>query len=210
MAEIIDVFDANHVKIGEFERKAAHQQGLWHQTFHCWIVRGNRVLLQLRSPHKANYPDMLDISAAGHLAAGEEPIEGLREIEEELGLDIHANELKYLGIKHDVMDEPSGVRNREFAHVYLLRNETPIGDLRLDANEVSGVADIEIDDLIALFAGTVDEASVTFRRVGSDGSEHSGVRAIRREELIPRVDNYYLKIGLMAKLWNQGWPVLSV
>ena len=84
MAEMIDIFDGNHRLIGSFERKAAHVQGLWHQTFHCWITWKDTVILQLRAPTKANYPNMLDISAAGHLEAGETPLERVREIEAEL------------------------------------------------------------------------------------------------------------------------------
>jgi hypothetical protein len=26
------------VRIGEATRQSVHTQGLWHQTFHCWIV----------------------------------------------------------------------------------------------------------------------------------------------------------------------------
>ena len=132
MAEMIDIFDGNYTKLGVLERSAVHNQGLWHQTFHCWIA-GERsgyrfVVLQLRSTSKKNYPNMLDITAAGHLETGENPLDGVRELKEELGVSIDTSNLKILGIKHDIADEPNGVHNREFAHVFLLRD-----DRKLDA-----------------------------------------------------------------------------
>ena len=87
MSEQVDIFDGNHVAKGSMERVAAHMAAEWHQTFHCWIVaRRNEdwLLLQLRSPTKRNYPDRLDITAAGHLESGEQPYDGGRELEEEL------------------------------------------------------------------------------------------------------------------------------
>jgi isopentenyldiphosphate isomerase len=88
MAELIDIFDANLAPIGTMERAQAHKEGRWHRTFHLWIMVPNTVpqlLFQLRSPHVENYPSMLDVTAAGHLEAGEEVIQGMREVEEELG-----------------------------------------------------------------------------------------------------------------------------
>ena len=91
--EIIDIYDCNMNHLGTAPRSQAHKEGLWHKAFHCWIVKrasdGNhRVLLQLRSKNKDSHPSLLDISAAGHLQAGETPKDGIREIEEELGLSL--------------------------------------------------------------------------------------------------------------------------
>ena len=157
MTELIDIFNANHERIGVCDRASVHQQGLWHQTFHCWIVsyhdNAGYLLLQLRSAAKKDHPNMLDVTAAGHLAAGEQALDGLRELEEELGVFTEAGDLRYLGIKHDIMDRTHGVRNREFAHVYILRDDRPIEEYRLQEDEVSGLVEVSIEDGLALFAG---------------------------------------------------------
>ncbi len=207
--EMIDIFDANHNPIGTFERKAAHQQGMWHQTFHCWILISEGLLLQLRAPTKANYPNMFDISAAGHLEAGEAPIEGLREVQEELGLTLQPHQLRYLGIKHDVMDEPGGVRNREFAHVYIAASDARLADLHIDPGEVAAVGVVDVGEFIKLFASEVDECSIRVRSNFS-GEEEFYERSLSRAELIPRVDNYYLKIGIMAELLLEGRAHLAI
>src|SRR5215510_7041074 len=90
MAEIFDIYDENMRHIGTKERSAVHRDGDWHKTFHAWVIfrdeRGDWVLLQKRSADKDTFPNLLDISAAGHYSAGETMQDGLRELHEELGL----------------------------------------------------------------------------------------------------------------------------
>src|SRR5579859_6502662 len=213
MAELIDVFDGNYQYIGEMERMAAHKQGLWHHTFHCWVVgeRDGRgfVLLQLRAPTKKNYPDMLDITAAGHLQSGERPDDGVREVEEELGVEVRSDKLISLGIKHDVMDEPNGVRNREFSHVFLLRDDRDINKYRLGEDEVSGLVEMTIEDGLRLFSGEVAAVECSAIRL-ENGQSKQFRRTVRVEDLIPRVDSYYLKVFIMAQLFLEGRSHLSI
>jgi isopentenyldiphosphate isomerase len=210
---MIDVFDGNHNLLGSLERIAVHQQGLWHQTFHCWIV-GERsgfpfVLLQLRSKHKKNYPDFLDITAAGHLEAGEEPLQGIRELEEELGVTVNSGVLKSLGIKHDIGDEANGIRNREFAHVFFLRDDREMTSYHLQEDEVSGLVEVGIADGLRLFSG--EERSLDCRAIRiEDGKIVSFIRKVEAVDLIPRVDNYYLKVFIMARLMLEGAHYLSI
>src|SRR3712207_9300793 len=92
MDEKVDVLDASGRSTGEIAWKSeAHRRGLWHRCFHCWIVGedsgGPYLLVQRRDATKDTWPGCLDVTAAGHLQSGEEPLSGgLREIEEELGL----------------------------------------------------------------------------------------------------------------------------
>ena len=213
MQEIIDIFDGNYDHIGQFERRAAEKQGLWHHTFHCWIVsnRGDTgtVVLQLRSQSKKNYPNMLDITAAGHLQAGESPIDGLREIEEELGTRPTAESLVPLGIKHDVMDEPGGVRNREFSHVYLLRDDRSLEQYTLDESEVTGLVDMPIGPGLRLFSNEIDHVDCAAIRL-ENGTKESFHRNVAVVDLIPRVDAYYLKVFIMAQLLLDGKKYLSI
>lgn len=52
--------------------------GLLHGASHLWVWRkvstGVQVLLQRRSLTKSSWPGLLDISAAGHIDLGEDPI----------------------------------------------------------------------------------------------------------------------------------------
>ena len=73
--ELIDIYDEKMNLLGTATREQAHREGLWHTSFHCWIVRRSpegrpQVLLQIRGKTQ-NHPSLIDISSAGHLAAGE-------------------------------------------------------------------------------------------------------------------------------------------
>ena len=88
------------VPTGRTKPKAdVHRDGDWHLASHVWLVTpDHRVLLQRRSPAKENWPDLWDISVAGHVSAGESAIDAaIREAREELGLSLHARELTHLG-----------------------------------------------------------------------------------------------------------------
>lgn len=60
--EIFDIYDEEMKKIGQASRQEAYSCGLWHQTFHCWIVSRTedspQIVLQMRHREKELYPDM--------------------------------------------------------------------------------------------------------------------------------------------------------
>ena len=37
--ELIDIYDEKMNLLGTATREQAHREGLWHTSFHCWIVR---------------------------------------------------------------------------------------------------------------------------------------------------------------------------
>ena len=37
--ELIDIYDENMHPLGTAPIMQAHQEGLWHKSFHCWIVK---------------------------------------------------------------------------------------------------------------------------------------------------------------------------
>src|SRR5690625_3509946 len=69
--EMLNIFDDHKQPIGVATREEVHRMGYWHETFHCWFItlEGNQEYIdfQLRSPQKQDYPNLLDITAAGHL-----------------------------------------------------------------------------------------------------------------------------------------------
>ena len=95
--ELIDIYDEKMNLLGTATREQAHREGLWHTSFHCWIVRRSpegrpQVLLQIRGKTQ-NHPSLIDISSAGHLAAGETAHDGIKNIEQELGLKVDFGKL---------------------------------------------------------------------------------------------------------------------
>jgi isopentenyldiphosphate isomerase len=211
--ELLDVFDDNMKLVGTASREEVHAKGLWHQTFHCWIVRsandGQFVLFQRRGPTKKVFPNTLDITAAGHLQSGETVADGIREVNEELGLSVRYEDSIPLGIKFDVARIGS-VINREFCHTFLLRLDMPLGQYRLEPGEVTGLVQIRIEDGLRLFAGEVPSVTATGYQVDNDGTRRAIEIAVSVPDIIPRVDPYYKKIFIMAERLLAGNRYLSI
>jgi isopentenyl-diphosphate Delta-isomerase len=101
-------------------------KGMLHGAAHVWIWRekyGQReVLLQKRAAAKRTWPNLYDISAAGHIDIGEEPIEAAtRETKEELNIDINPEELKLIDVLRTHLVAPDGSIENEFRWVYLFK-----------------------------------------------------------------------------------------
>lgn len=159
MDEKIDVLDGRGEKTGRIVWKSeAHRVGLWHRCFHCWILSpetesvGPYLFVQRRAPGKETWPDRLDVTVGGHLGAGEEPLDGLREVEEELGLKVMSDELILLGTRRAELQIPAGT-DREFQDVFLLVRPLTPGDLRLQEEEVAAVVRLRLSDVEALCEG---------------------------------------------------------
>ena len=212
MSELLDIFDAKMHHIGTASRDEVHSKGYWHQTFHCWIAQKENdeyyVLFQIRDTQKDTAPNKLDITAAGHLKAGETKEEGLRELREELGLDVSADQLVYLGIRISASENEKQI-NKEFAQVYLLRNDTPMEDYVFQEGEVAGLVQIKVKDGLKLCAGEVN--SVRCKIVKKvDNRMQIGYENISLKQFIPRIDSYYYKIFIMADRLFAGIPYLSI
>lgn len=105
---------------------------------------------------------------AGHLLSGERPKDGIREIEEELGLQVNFDKLTKLFTAKKVSDRP-GYINREFTATYLLETDKKLSELKLNPEEVSGLYEVCIDDLINLFNRKVSKVYASGLILGDNG-----------------------------------------
>ena len=99
MEELIDVLDEDGNKTGIIEtRKKVHQEGLYHRIVVIAIIDKNgNLLMQQRSIKKKTNPEKWDISVAGHVSSGQTSIQAaIREVKEEVGIDINENDLKFI------------------------------------------------------------------------------------------------------------------
>ena len=151
MEEYIDIINKETgEKTGVSKPKTeVHQNGLWHRTAHVWCINSKgEILLQRRAVDKQNFPDMWDISAAGHISADEEPVvAALRETKEEIGLDIPPEDLKFLGttIQQFVLNNGTYIDN-EYQNVYLVKINAGIDELHLQKEELKALEWIKISE----------------------------------------------------------------
>lgn len=140
--EYFDILDENGTKIGEIKpRSEVHRDGDWHVAVHIWILNNNReVLLQRRCANKDSHPNMLDISCAGHLSVGDSSLEGaIRELKEELGLDVKPEELEFIKTLKSESKYTSDFINNEFNDLYILRTDKGIDDMKYQEEEISEI-----------------------------------------------------------------------
>jgi len=148
--ELIEVLTPEGRPTGVRKPKdAIHRDGDWHRAAHIWIVAPDgRILLQRRSLRKENNPGLWDVSAAGHVSAGESAVDAaVRETFEELGLRITANDLQFVTTLREscVLNENTYYDN-EFHDLFLVRRDVDITSLKLDPEEVAEVK--WVDDLL--------------------------------------------------------------
>ena len=154
--EYFDVVDENGFPTGEtVSREAAHRKGIRHRTAHVWIIRpsktGYDLLLQKRSMNKDSFPGLYDTSSAGHIPAGDEPLESaLRELKEELGIEATPGQLSYAGmfqIQYEKVFHGHIFRDNEVASVYVYQEPVEITFLTLQESEVSEVCWFDLDEV---------------------------------------------------------------
>lgn len=199
--ELLKVFNEKREQIGVASRKEVHEKGMWHETFHCWIVSENVdpvIYLQIRSPLKKDYPNLFDITAAGHLLANEEVRDGVREMEEEIGICADINDLTYLGVLHYEMVNGS-LLDREFAHTYLFRKTVKKEEFLLQLEEVTGIVTVPLEDFYALWQGQRKSIEVSGYETDAGGAFTDIQKVVTQASFAPHPVSYYLELIKLMK-----------
>ena len=147
----IDIYDESMNYLGKMEKVQAHEEGMWHKSVHLWITNGKSVLLQLRAPQKKSFPNKWDISVAGHVDAGETPLQAVqREYQEELGIVWDLGELECgCMLKSGTIENNQPAK--EFLYLYFIKKDIDISKLNLPENEVAEVKYLPYDEFITEF-----------------------------------------------------------
>lgn len=191
MEEHLDILDSAGAPTGEVAPKSeVHRLGLYHRCFHLWIAGpgGPCLLVQRRARGKETWPGMLDVTAAGHLQSGEETLDGLREVEEELGLRVEPQRLIPLGTREIDQEIPAG-RDREFQEVFLLLENVDPATLRLQREEVASVVRLDLDAVESLHGGEAVTAGEW-----SAAGEREEVE-VGLGDFVPGDDRYLLRVA---------------
>ncbi|WP_159887920.1 NUDIX hydrolase [Paenibacillus puerhi] len=193
--ELFDIFDERMKPIGTASRAEVHAKGYWHQTFHCWLWReweGEvQVLFQLRHPEKDIFPDLLDISCAGHLLTGESVEDGVRELEEELGVAASFHDLIPCGVFASEKVIAADCIDREFSHVFLHRHDQPLEQYTLQADEVTGLYALGLDQLELLAARKLSQVDIRGVRPSGEGKLIPDMRRADLVDFVLYPEAYY-------------------
>ncbi|RIW33321.1 NUDIX hydrolase [Bacillus salacetis] len=195
--ETLNIFDNEGNHIGTAPRDEVHLKGYWHETFHCWFIKQEKetcsLYFQLRSTDKKDYPNLLDITAAGHILSYESFEDGIREVREETGIEVCYDQLIPVGIvpyeviKKDFID-------RELAHLFLYEFTGTLDDFSLQAEEVSGIFKAELRQFEALRANEVEAIELEgFILNEGEKKESHNLQAVK-SDFVPHEEAYYQKV----------------
>lgn len=142
--EYLDIVDENNEFTGIVEeRKKAHEMNLWHRHVTSWIMNTKgEILLQKRAASKPRNPNKW-AKTGGHVDSGESETNAiLREIKEELGIDVPKEQAKVVSIYKSTNPD-----NRFFGYNYIFVIDYKIEDFVLQKEEVSEVKYFSIEQL---------------------------------------------------------------
>jgi isopentenyldiphosphate isomerase len=195
--EVLRIFDKERRPIGTASREEVHRKGYWHEAFHCWFIQADHgtdyLILQVRSANKKDYPNLLDITAAGHLLANETVEDGVREVEEEIGIRVSTNELVSLGtVEYYVNGE--NFKDKEIALVFLYKSSQTWGEFTLQKEEVSGLVKVKWKDFAQLWTKGNARIDVSGFLLDKSGNRTLIDRLAGREDFVPHPISYYQNV----------------
>lgn len=174
----------------------------WIGTFNLWIIRSEpepAIIYQQRSPQSTWAPNKLDVTAGGHYQAGETLLDGLREVQEELGKSYQENQLTYLGRKLHVSPDERGQVRHNVVEIFFVVDNSPLESYTLEKNEVFTITALPVQKLINVHTQNIsfEVAALTF-----DQREISIV--VTQDSFPYNWDNYHFKIALLAERFLKG------
>lgn len=201
--EELAIFSDKMERIGTRTRAEVHARGYWHETFQCWFIKEEHgkhfLLFQLRAAQKKDFPNTLDITVAGHLLSYETPRDGIREIREELGLDLAFEDLIEMGIIKDqiLLGE---LKDNEFCHSYFYHLTQPLDTFILQEEEVQGIFCIALADFESLMRQEIESVMAHGYLRQTNGRLQSSEKQCQITDFCPHNAHYYLTIIEKAKM----------
>lgn len=150
MEYLDEVNEKNEFTGKAYAKDEFHNKGLWYREVIGIIMNANNeVLLQKRSPNKKDKPNLWEI-CFGHISSGEIPETSIiREVKEEINLDLTEKDLISLGVQHtNEYYENTNRFHRAFSYIFLIKTNKNINEFKLQDEEVCDVKYVPIKELI--------------------------------------------------------------
>lgn len=136
--EYVNIYNNRHELLGFTKERHSLEKGEYRLSSFIWIINDNdELLIQQRVKNAKTRPNMWGTTAGG-VIKGESSLEGaIRELKEEIGLNIKTKELIYIG---------SYIRINDYVEIWFLKKNININDLILDKNEVQDIKWFKIEE----------------------------------------------------------------
>ena len=139
--ELLDIVDEKNNITGKIvDREIVHKDGLWHREVGVIIINEKgELLLEKRSATKKQSPNKWAI-CAGHIESGDIPENAIvREIKEEIGIDVKFEDLQFLDVFKRNKKFENGQENNTFIYIYVYKTKNKIEDYTIQIEELSEV-----------------------------------------------------------------------
>jgi len=149
LEEFIDILTSDGKPTGKSAPKyEIHSKGHYHNTAHVWLyTKTGHILLAQRAASKIICPLLWDVSVAGHIDAGEAlTTAAVREVKEEIGLNIREGDLEKIGVFKCFQSYENGVIDNEFHQTFISEFKADITDLSLQKDEVESVKLVSLEE----------------------------------------------------------------
>ena len=136
--EMVDVYNERHEKLGYEKGRRNLEKGEYRLSCFVWIINDkNEILVQQRLANAKKYPNMWE-TASGGAKVGEDNILGaLSEVQEELGISLKKEQLKYIGCFS---------RFNDFVEVFVTNINIDLNDIKMQENEVQSVKWVSVEE----------------------------------------------------------------
>ncbi|MDR0461921.1 MAG: NUDIX domain-containing protein [Christensenellaceae bacterium] len=141
MEELFDVLDENGLFTGKtIARDEAHKIGAYHKGVALFLVnRKKQVLMGKRSDTKKQWPGCWDVSAGGHVEAGELGLmSAIREMQEELNIRVKPKNVRFARA-HRSNEKDGKVWNAHFNEVFVAFKNLNPKKIKVKKDEVTEV-----------------------------------------------------------------------
>jgi isopentenyldiphosphate isomerase len=145
--ELIDILNEDLTIQKTCLKSYAHMHGLLHASVHIWFyTMKGEILFQKRAKTKIAFPNIWDVSVAGHIGTNENIYQAaIREIKEEISIDISKSELISIGkFKEYIKNTPMFIAN-ETHSLFLCPLNYKIKALNIQTEELSELKLIPIE-----------------------------------------------------------------
>lgn len=126
--ELVDIYNDKHEKLNYTKDRKELKEGEFRLSCFVFIINDkDELLIQQRASTSKKYADYWE-TVSGGVEKGEDAITGIiRELDEELGIRVSKDNLRFIG---------SYARVNDFVEVFLLKTNIDIEDLKLQEDEV--------------------------------------------------------------------------
>lgn len=213
MAEVFEIVDCLGRRQGETRlRSEVHRSGAWHHASHVHLIHPERrsILIQKRCDTKDVCPNLLDVVVGGHHDPGETAQDAAnREVQEEIGIDLctyPGERIEVKGYKIGINEYPEQqVVDHELRDTTFFLSDLRVSDLVLQQEEVFGVLEFLVSDLLALFMDRADSIrNIDGKCFDPEGAMVPFQQTWTKADFVPSADNYFGKVAFYSQLIFQG------